>query len=455
MSIQTINPATGAALKTYATLTPSALAALLESANQAYLQWRDTPLHKRSQCMQRLADLLLTNQQQYAELITTEMGKPITASRGEVAKCAKTCSYFAEHAEEFLQPRLIATEMQKSYVSYQPLGMLFAIMPWNFPFWQVFRCAAPNIMAGNTLVLKHAPIVTGSALTIEQLFLDAGFPPGIFISLIIDEAQAKDVIAHPNIKGVTLTGSVRAGRAVAEQAGKYGKKTVLELGGSDPYIILPDADLELAAKECVKSRLGNSGQVCIAAKRLIVVASVKEKFQQQVMAELKHFVMGDPEQEHITLGPLARRDLREQLQKQVDASVAKGATLLCGGKIPPGAGFYYPITVLDQVKKGMPAYEEELFGPVIAFMTAKDEAEAIAIANDSIYGLSAAIFTQDIARGEQIATRHLDVGCCYINQMVSTDPRLPFGGVKASGIGRELAAEGMHEFMNIKTVGIR
>lgn len=455
MPIQTINPATGTLLKTYQCLTVAEINTLLESTHQSYLQWRTTTIAQRATHMLRLAELLITHRDQSATLISTEMGKPISFSRGEVEKCAKACRYFAEKATEFLQPRIIATEMSKSYVTYQPLGTLFAIMPWNFPFWQVFRCAAANIMAGNTMVLKHASIVTGCALAIEDLFVQAGFPAGVFATLIISQEDAQHVIAHPYVTGVTLTGSVRAGRAIAALAGKQGKKVVLELGGSDPYIILHDADLEQAATKCAQSRLANSGQVCIAAKRLITVPSVKQRFKQLVLEKLQHYVSGDPLLETVNLWLLARADLRDQVHQQVHQSVQQGATLVQGGEIPPGEGFYYPITVLDNVRPGMPAYDDELFGPVVTFIDADDEEHAITLANDSIYGLSASVFTQDIVRGEKIAAEQLQAGCCYVNELVSSDPRLPFGGIKASGIGRELAAEGMHEFVNIKTVGIR
>lgn len=455
MPIQTFNPSTGIALKTYTCLPNVDIDALIQAAHKTYQTWHKTSVQERAKHMSRLADLLIKNKDKYAALIATEMGKPITSGRAEIEKCALACRHYATHSATYLAPRTIQTEATKSYICYEPTGLLFAIMPWNFPFWQVFRCAAPNLMAGNGVILKHAPIVTGCALAIEDLFREAGFPAGIFLTLVIDEEQAKQVIAHPHIIGVTLTGSERAGKAVAAEAGKHTKKVVLELGGNDPYLILEDADLEQAAEICLQSRLANSGQVCIAAKRLIVVASIKEVFQKYVMAQLDRYTMGDPLDEHIQLGPLARADLRKKLHQQIQISVSQGARLVCGGRVPTGKGFYYPITVLDNVKEGMLACEDELFGPVITFITAKDEADAIRIANNSRYGLGAAIFTRDSARGEKIAATQLKAGSCFVNKSVTSDARLPFGGTKSSGFGRELAEVGMHEFMNIKTVVVR
>lgn len=454
MNITTINPTDGTIINSYPVMNDRELNHRITANANVYPQWRSTSIKERSNLMLKAADLLIRHKEDYAKLISTEMGKPITAARAEIEKCVTNCQYFANQAEIFLKPQFIATELKKSYISYTPLGSIFGIMPWNFPFWQVFRFAAPTLMAGNTVLLKHAPIVTGCNLAIEKLFIEAGFPKHVFDSLIITEEQASEVIAHPSVKGVSLTGSQRAGRAVAAQAGAHLKKTVLELGGNDPYVILADADLDHAATICARSRLANSGQVCIAAKRLIVVEKVKVKFQQLVLEKISHYLMGNPLDETTQLGPLAREDLRQHLQQQVEASIQQGALLLCGGEIPQGPGFYYPITVLDKVKKGMAAYDEELFGPVISFVSAKDTEEAIALANDSPFGLSAAIFTQNESLGQAIAEQRIEAGCCYVNQLVSSDPRLPFGGIKASGYGRELSAVGMHEFMNIKTIGI-
>lgn len=454
MQITSLNPATEQVIKTYNTMTESEVADVIRASSEAYAIWRRTPIKSRKQKMLILAELLLSRKESYAQLITAEMGKPIRPARAEIEKCAMACQYFAKQAEEFLAPQIIATEMKSSYVAHEPLGSIFGIMPWNFPFWQVFRSSIPSLMAGNAMLLKHAPNVTGCGLAIEQLFLDADFPQDLFKILIITEDQASDVIAHPAIQGVMLTGSQRAGRAVSAQAGKYLKRTVLELGGSDPYLILADANIAKAAELCVKSRLANSGQVCIAAKRLIVVKEIKDKFQQEVLKCIEKYRIGNPLDEKTDLGPLAREDLREKLQQQVELSMEKGAKLFCGGAIPLGTGFFYPITVLDEVKKGMPAYDEELFGPVITFITAKDIKDAVSIANDTPYGLAAAIFTQDEKLGQELAEKHIEAGSCYVNQLVSSDPRLPFGGIKTSGYGRELSKIGMDEFVNIKTIAV-
>jgi succinate-semialdehyde dehydrogenase / glutarate-semialdehyde dehydrogenase len=453
MNIQTINPTTGAPLQNYAIMSSDEVNHVIESVHQVYLRWQTISVGERCMIMLRLADVLLINKDRYAQLMAKEMGKPLANGRSEIEKCAKLCCYYADYAQEFLKPELVKTEMQKSCIVYQPLGVLLAIMPWNFPFWQVFRCCVANLIVGNAILLKHAPIVTGCALAIEDAFNQAGFPAHLFKVLVIDDEQTQHVIAHPHVMGVSLTGSERAGKVVAAEAGKHLKKVSLELGGSDPYLILKDADLGLAAQMCVRSRLANSGQVCIAAKRFIVVESVQEAFMRQVMAKIDDYILGDPMDANVTLGPLARDDLRVHLHKQVLECVAQGAVLLRGGEIPKGAGFFYPITILGDVKKGMPAYEDELFGPVIAFITAKDEADAIEKANDTRYGLSAAVFTKDIPRGEKIAEQ-LQAGTCYVNNLVSSDPRLPFGGVKSSGFGRELGKIGMREFCNVKTIVI-
>jgi len=375
-----------------------------------------------------------------------------------VEKCAWGCTYFADHAEETLQPRVVKTEMARSYVSFQPLGVVLAIMPWNFPFWQVFRFASAGMMAGNATLLKHASACTGTALAIEELFREAGFPEDLFRTLVITGPAAANLIEHPLVRGVTLTGSDQTGRLVAARAGQALKKVVMELGGSDPYLILDDHDdesLARAAEICVTARMLVSGQVCISAKRLIVVDAVREAFTQKVLERLRRCRMGDPLAAETDLGPLARADLREEVHAQVRASVERGARLLLGGEIPAGPGFFYPPTLLAEVRKGMPAYDQEVFGPVVAILPARDESEAIRIANDTPYGLGAAVFTRDLARGESIACRELEAGTCVVNAAVSTDPRLPFGGIKDSGYGRELSQEGIREFTNVKTVHVR
>lgn len=454
MAIQTINPATGELIKSYQEMPYAEVDKIIEATHKDFLQWRETSFQQRADKMRLVGKILLDNKQEYAKLITTEMGKPIKSAIGEIEKCARLCDYYAEHAQEYLKPQLIKTEMAKSYIMYQPMGVIFAIMPWNFPFWQALRFAAPGLMAGNACILKHAPTTTGCALAIEAIFKQAGFPENLFRSIVIDTDLAEKVIAHPRIVGVTLTGSVRAGKSVGAEAAGRLKKVVLELGGSDPYIILEDADLDLAAEQCVISRLGNAGQVCIAAKRLIAVDAIRDIFEQKVLEKVKQYVMGNPLDEKVNLGPLARADLRDNVHAQVQASIAKGAILAMGGVVPQQPGFYYPPTVLKNVKPGMPAYDDEIFGPVISFIAAKDEDEAIRIANDNVYGLGAAVFTKDLKRGEKVAQK-LEAGTCCVNALVASDQRLPFGGTKMSGFGRELSAEGIREFTNIKTICIK
>ncbi len=405
--------------------------------------------------MQRAAAILLEHQDRYAELMTVEMGKPITQARAEVKKCAWVCDYYAEKAETFLADELIETEAHKSFIHYEPLGVILAVMPWNFPFWQVFRFAAPALMAGNTAVLKHASNVPGCALAIEEVFEAAGIPKGLFSTLLISSGSVEKVLDHPHVRAATLTGSESAGKAVAAAAGNRIKKTVMELGGSDPYLILEDADLPAAAKACAQSRLINSGQSCIAAKRFVVLDAVYDEFLRLLKGELSAVKMGDPRDPQTDLGPQARADLRDELHEQVRKSIAAGAQCILGGVIPedlPGA--FYPATILTEVGPGMPAYEEELFGPVAAVIRVRDQADAIRIANDSPFGLGAAVFTADIDRGEHIAARELQAGCCFVNAFVKSDPRLPFGGVGISGYGRELSRHGIREFVNIKSIWV-
>ncbi len=454
MKIQTINPATEKVIQSYNCLTEKVVNEHIEEGHRTFLQWRRTAFNDRKQMMLNLAKLLKEKKAELAVLMATEMGKPVTAGQAEIEKCAWVCEHYAEKAENYLAPRIIHTEMKKAKVCHLPLGIVFAIMPWNFPFWQVFRFAVPTIMAGNAAILKHAPISSGTGNCIEKLFMEAGFPPKLFQHLIVDNEGAAKIIANPHIVAVTLTGSERAGTAVASQAGKFLKKSMLELGGSDPYLILEDADLDLAAKCIVSSRLNNSGQVCIAAKRIIALASVEKELAQRIIHHMESFKMGDPLDPDTTLGPLARSDLRDTVHKQVEKSLKQGAKLLRGGIIPDSQGFYYPPTLLTHVSPGMPAFDEELFGPVIALITVHSEQEAIAYANQSQYGLGAAVFTRDLEKGERIATYEIDAGVCFVNALVASDPRLPFGGIKHSGYGRELSQEGILEFVNTKTVAI-
>lgn len=455
MQIETRNPATGEQTQTYNSMSAADVDAIAEKNHQAWLKWRDTPFHERSEAMKRLASLLLEHKNEYAEIIANEMGKPVTLGRKEIEKCAWVCEFYAEQAEQMLASREIVTDMSKSMIHYRPIGTIFAIMPWNYPFWQVLRFAAPNIMAGNAAILSHAPICTGTGLTIEKLFVEAGFPEHLFRTVIVDNDVAAHIIGHDVVRGVTLTGSARAGAAVGAEAGKALKKVVLELGGSDPYVILKDADIELAAEQCIASRLNNSGQVCISAKRIIAVDDIRDQLEQLILEKFDRYKMGNPLDDHINFGPMARGDLRDELHKQVQDTIAKGAECLAGGVMPEGPGYYYPPTMLRNVKKGMVAYHQELFGPVVAILPAKDEAQALEIANDSEFGLGGAVFTQNIEHGIDIATNKIHTGTCYVNGFVSSDPRLPFGGIKNSGYGRELATEGIHEFMNIKTVAVK
>lgn len=450
--ITSINPATGETIAEYQEMPFEEVSDIISQAHEAFLQWRRTDFSTRAALMRQAGQILRDNAAEYARLMAQEMGKPVKDGRAEAEKCAWTCDYYADNAERFLQTEVVETDASKSFVTFQPLGVVLAIMPWNFPFWQVFRFAVPALMAGNVGVLKHASNVFGCALAIEEIFRQAGFPQNVFRTLLVGSRQIDAIIEHPLVKAVTLTGSTEAGKAVAQKAGSVIKKSVLELGGSDAYLVLEDADLDLAAATCAASRLLNSGQSCIAAKRFIVVETVREEFERRFVERMQAAKMGHPLSEETEIGPLARHDLRDDLHQQVERSIKHGATCLLGGQIPMGQGAFYPPTVLTNVRKGMPAYEEEMFGPVAAVIPVKDEAEAIRIANDSVFGLGAAVFTRDMARGERIAAEELEAGCCFVNALVKSDPRLPFGGVKESGYGRELSHYGIKEFVNIKTV---
>lgn len=454
MGITSINPATGELVRRYSEMSAEETAAVIARAHETFKVWRTTAFGSRATLMRAAAALLRERKDELAHLMAAEMGKPLAQGASEVDKCAWVCEYYADNAEAHLASDHVATDAARSYVHFEPLGVVLAVMPWNFPLWQVFRFAAPALMAGNVGVLKHASNVPGCALAIEDIFREAGFPVDAFRTLLIGSAQVRAVIEHPLVRAVTLTGSTPAGQAVAAQAGAVLKKTVLELGGSDPYIVLEDADLDLAATTCADSRLINAGQSCIAAKRFIVVESVLNAFTERFVAAMRAKVMGDPLAEGTQVGPLARRDLREVLHAQVTASVERGARVLLGGEIPSGGGAYYPPTVLADVVPGMPAYDEELFGPVAAVIAAKDELDAIRIANDTPFGLGAAVFTRDAGRGERVAQR-LEAGATFVNSFVASDPRLPFGGIKDSGYGRELGAYGIREFVNIKTIVVR
>lgn len=453
--LNSVNPANNKIIESYNEQTADQLRDIIFLCDNAYKDWKETSFSYRSGLMRNAAKILRENSEKYSALMTMEMGKPILQSRAEVEKCAWVCEYYASNAEQFLTDQFIETDASKSFVSYQPLGVILAVMPWNFPFWQVFRFAAPNLIAGNTGLLKHSSNVSGCALAIEEVFNLAGFPENVFTTLLVSSKNVKNVISDPRVMAVTLTGSVPAGKSVASLAGSLIKKTVMELGGSDPYIILEDADLEKAAASCVNSRLINAGQSCIAAKRFIIVDKVYREFEQLFLQFMSQKKMGNPFDENNHLGPQASIQLRDELHQQVLMSIEQGAELILGGKIPGIEGAYYPPTILKNVKPGMTAFDEELFGPVAALVPAKNENDAIELANKSIFGLGAAVFTKDIDRGEKIAKERLNAGCCFVNDFVKSDPRLPFGGIKESGYGRELSPFGIKEFVNIKSVYIK
>lgn len=453
-NIQSINPATGKLIKEYTAVELVKAEKAAQLAHKTFDEWRKKSFAERGAVLKSIAAKLRKQQKALATLATHEMGKPIAQSMAEVEKCAMTLEFYAKNGAAFLKDQIIETDARKSYVSYQPLGVVLAIMPWNFPYWQVFRAMAPILMAGNTMLLKHASNVSGCAIAIENVLKDAGVPKGLFQTLLLPSKDIRNLIAHPAITAVTLTGSTAAGKDVASAAASHIKKQVLELGGSDAYIILKDADMKLAVKTCVDGRLVNSGQSCVAAKRFVVEKAVRKEFEKGMLAAFTAAKFGDPFNEVNKIGPMARVDLRDELHQQVLKSMEKGAKLLCGGFIPEGEGAFYPPTILTNVKKGMPAYDEELFGPVAAIIEAKDEADAIRIANDSIYGLGAGIFSRNRKRAEEIAAKELQAGNCFVNAFVHSDPRLPFGGIKESGYGRELSEFGIREFVNVKTVFI-
>lgn len=452
--MQSINPYTGQTIQTYEEHTSEEVENILSQVDSAYQRWKVIGVEYRSVLMRNLQAKLLEKKMELASLISSEMGKVRHEAVGEIEKCALVCEYYALHAGSFLKNEPVATEASEAYISYQPLGTILAVMPWNFPFWQVFRFLAPALMAGNTGVLKHASNVSGCALAIEQLVREAGFPDHVFRTLLIGSSSVKEVIENPYIKAITLTGSTPAGKAIASAAGAVLKKTVLELGGSDPYLVLEDADIPLAAELCVKSRLLNAGQSCISAKRFIIAEPVYEAFKTEFVRLMKESTWGDPLDEKTTLGPLARVDLRDDLHQQVEESCQMGARLLLGGYMVPHSSFYPP-TVLENVVPGMPAYHEELFGPVAVLFSFKSEEEAISLANGTVFGLGASIFTGDISKAKMLAERGLEAGCVFVNDYVKSDPRLPFGGIKESGYGRELSAVGIREFVNIKTIVVR
>jgi succinate-semialdehyde dehydrogenase/glutarate-semialdehyde dehydrogenase len=455
MSITTIDPSTGQPLATYQETTAEELDRLLDQAHVAAHAWRDTAPTDRADGLRRLAIALRERQEELAWLATREMGKPLLESRAEVEKCARTCDWYAEHAPGLLKPETVETEALRSLVVPVPLGVLLAIMPWNFPYWQVVRALAPALAAGNVVVLKHAPSTTGCALALAEVADAAGLPSSALSVLVVAPERTADlaatVVGDDRVAAVTLTGSTRAGRSVAAVAGQALKKTVLELGGSDAFVVLGDADLDAAAAWAARSRFQNTGQSCIAAKRIVVEEQVADAFTEKLLGYVRTLRLGNPAEEGVTVGPLAREDLRDAIERQVRESVAQGASILIGGRVPDLPGFYYEPTVLDHVRHRMAVLEEEVFGPAVPILRAQDREDALRLANDSVYGLGSAVWTSDLAAGEAFATR-LDAGHTAVNGMTVSDARLPFGGIKASGYGRELSHQGLFEFVNLHTV---
>ena len=454
MSLESINPKNNHLIKTWEIHNDKDINYLLEKASEAYIKWKATELSFRINCLDEIANILRENAKEYGIMMADEMGKPLTQGIGEIEKCAWLCDYYRNNAKHILSPRKIDTENFKSLVTFQSLGLILGVMPWNFPFWQVFRFAIPALTVGNGVVLKHASNVQGCAVAIEKCFLDAGYYENIFCNLRIPSSKVASVIENNNIVAVTLTGSTPAGKAVAKKAGEHLKKTVLELGGSDPYVIFDDADIENAVDACIAGRILNTGQSCISAKRLIVTKLNSEEFIEKLIRKLSLKIMGDP-LDDVDIGPMVSLEARDEVDDQVRRSIAAGAKLNIGGKIAEGEGAYYPITILSDVRPGMPAFDEEIFGPVFTVIIADDNNQAIELANRSEFGLGSAIFTSDLEKGENIAKTEMQSGACFVNDFVKSDPRLPFGGIKMSGYGRELSDYGMMEFVNIKTIVIK
>lgn len=453
--MKTINPATGKVIKEYSEMSFEEVSGIIYRASIAQKQWKEKSFTTRSVNLNKISELLKENKDSLGKLMSTEMGKPFSQSIGEIEKCAWVCEYYGEKAEEFLADDAVETDASKSYVTFNPLGTVLSIMPWNFPFWQLFRFAAPALMAGNAVILSHSENVTGCALKIEKIIHGSGISSDLFRTILVQNENMKPIVQHDGVAAVTLTGSTGAGKIVASQAGEALKKTVLELGGSDPSIILADADIKQAAESCVDSRLLNSGQSCIAAKRFVVVEEVYNEFVSEFKKLMETKKVGDPFDEVTDIGPMAREDLRDGLHDQVQKSIEAGANCILGGEKPGAAGSFYPVTILENVTKGMPAYDEELFGPVASIIKVKDKHEAIKVANDSIYGLGASVYSADVEKAEKIAAEQLEAGCCFVNDFVKSDPRLPFGGIKKSGYGRELGLYGIREFVNTKTVYVK
>src|SRR5436305_5117336 len=453
MAIASINPATGESTKRFDLHTDAEIESALDRAVSAFEKHRRSSLAERAARLRHAAEILEKDREQFARIITGEMGKLLRGSVDEIEKCARGCRFYAEHSEKFLCEKIVSSDARRSYVRYDPLGAVLAIMPWNFPFWQVFRFAAPGLIAGNVGLLKHASNVPQCALAIERIFREAGFDPGVFQTLLIENEAVEKIIRDPRVKAVTLTGSERAGSAVASAAGREVKKSVLELGGSDPFIVMPSAKLDDAISTGVKSRMVNSGQSCIAAKRFIIADAIYEKYVAQFVEKMQKMKLGDPVDETTEVAPLSSENILRGVDEQVQKSVAAGAKILCGGKRADRAGYFYEPRVLAEIPKSAPAYREEVFGPVALFFRAHDREEAVAIANDSTFGLGASVWTNEPAE-QEFFSHELESGMVFVNAMVASDPRVPFGGVKRSGYGRELGAEGIREFTNVKTIWI-
>ncbi|WP_298248278.1 NAD-dependent succinate-semialdehyde dehydrogenase [uncultured Christiangramia sp.] len=449
----TINPATGKEIQSYDTMTNDEMNKAIESCHEAFLEWKMKPAEERAKIIVNIGKELDKNKDKLAKLMTEEMGKLEKQGHQEIELCSAICDYTAENGPKSLQDEeRELPEGGKGFITYSPMGVIYGIQPWNFPTYQVVRYSIANLMAGNGVLLKHAENVTGTGILLEQIYKDAGLPENLFKTLVISHDQSDEVIENKLVRGVTLTGSPSAGRIIGEKAGKALKKTVLELGSNDAYIVLDDADLDLAVKTCVQGRLYNNGETCVAAKRFIVVDAVYDKFRDAFVEQMKNIKLGDPTSEDSDLGPMARKDLREELHEQVEESVKKGAKILCGGKLPEGDGFYYPATVLENLEPGQPAYDDELFGPVASLIKAKDTDDAMRIANDSRFGLGGGIFSKDEAKAKELAQKHFDTGMVFINSFGLAKPNMPFGGVKDSGYGREHGGFGLHEFVNAKSV---
>lgn len=455
MGIATINPATGKTLQTFEPLTDAEIEAALNMAQQAFEQYRHTPMQERSQWLQAAAEILEQQKEHFGKLITLEMGKTLKSAIAEVEKCAVVCRYYAEHAPDFLADVAAQTDASHSFIRYQPLGVILAVMPWNFPFWQVFRFAAPALMAGNVGLLKHASNVPQCALAIAEIIQRAGFPSGVFQTLLISSEQVADLIADERVKAATLTGSEKAGASLAATAGKHLKKTVLELGGSDPFIVLGSADLELAATTATTARMLSNGQSCIAAKRFIVVDEIAKEFEKQLVAKFAALVVGDPMLSDTDIGPLATPDMLKTIAGQVENSIKSGARVLTGGQpMSNRPGNFYLPTIMTDIPENSPAYAEEFFGPVALLFRVRDIDAAIKLANATPFGLGASAWTNDEQERDRLI-EEIEAGAVFINGMVKSDPRLPFGGIKCSGYGRELGVQGIHEFVNVKTVWVR